>query len=169
MDSASKKRRRSVRSHQTPGKKARAAIVQLEPAPSAEKVSFNNLCSVCEAIFARISRDRKYTFSWFHNVYELIDSVLKGCHFCNLLMANLNSKGNLTKDMVHELLKMKEEDPDMVPNLLKAETRYVWKAGVSFLVRFSDGSEWDVLAHIDLSFEDALGKPTETSYSRRLT
>ena len=143
-------------------KKPMTTTAQLQSGSSAVEISFNKLCSVCETIFARFSRERKYTFSWFHNAFGLIEVVSNGCHSCSLLRAQMHLKGSLTEEIERELRRMKEEEPDVAPKRIKAETRYLWETGVSIILRFDDASEHNVLANIDFSFENALSKSSET-------
>jgi hypothetical protein len=53
-----------------------------------------------------------------------------------------------------------ENDPQTTATMkaLKAETRYVADIGVSFLLRRSDALDHDVLAKVDLLFENVAGK-----------
>jgi hypothetical protein len=69
---------------------------------------------------------------------------------------------SLTEEIERELRTMKEEEPDVAPKRLKAETRYMWETGVSIILRFDDASEYNVLANIDFTFENALSKSSET-------
>jgi hypothetical protein len=70
--------------------------------------------------------------------------------------------GSLTEEIERELRRMKEEVPDVAPKRLKAETRYMWETGVSIILRVDDASEYNVLANIDFTFENALSKSSET-------
>ena len=162
MASVIAKRKRSALQDGPRQKKLRTTTAQLQTGSSDVEISFNKLCSVCEAIFARFSRERKYTFSWFHNAFGLIESVSNGCHSCSLLRAQMYLNGSLTEEIERELRRMKEEEPDVAPKRLKAETRYMWETGVSIILRFEDASEYNVLANIDFTFENALSKSSET-------
>ncbi len=73
----------------------------------------------------------------------------------------MHSHGRITEDIKRELWRMKEEEPDVAPKRLKAETRYLWETGVSILLRFDNAHEYDVLANINFSFENALSKSSE--------
>lgn len=164
MASAIAKRKTSALQDGQRQKKSRTTTAQLQTGSSSVEISFNKLCSVCEKIFARFSRERKYTFSWFHDVLGLIESASNGCHTCSLIKAEMRSNGMLTEEIERELRKMKEEEPDVVSKPLKAETRYLRETGVSFLLRVDGASEHDVLANIDFSFENALSKSSETHF-----
>jgi hypothetical protein len=163
MASAIAKRKTSAL-HDGPRQKPRTTTAQLETGSSSVEISFNKLCSVCEKIFARFSRKRKYTFSWFHDVFGFIEAASNGCHSCSLIKAKMRSNGSLIEEDERELRRMKEEGPDVALKPLKAETRYLYETGVSFLLRFEDAVEYDVLANIDFSFENALSKPSETHF-----
>lgn len=158
MASAIAKRKRSALQDGPRQKKPKTTTAQLQTGSSAVEISFNKLCSVCEKIFARFSRERKYTFSWFHDVFGLIESASNGCHSCSLIKAEMSSDGRLIEEIECDLRRMKEERPDIATKRLKAETRYIWETGVSILLRFEDAAELDVLANIDFSFENALSK-----------
>jgi hypothetical protein len=162
MASAIAKRKRFTLQDGPRQKQPRTTTAQLQTGSSAVEISFNKLCSVCETIFARFSRERKYTFSWFHNAFDFIESVLNGCHSCSVLRVQMHLNRSLTEEIERELRTMKEEEPDVAPKRLKAETRYMWETEVSIILRFDDASEYNVLANIDFTFENALSKSSET-------
>ena len=97
-------------------------------------------------------RDEAFTFSRFHSITGLVDSAMKGCHFCNLVVDQMRL------DETHARNPMKIEEaqdgPAMEP--LKAEICYYRNKGFMFILRRGDASERDVLASADL-FENALG------------
>jgi hypothetical protein len=165
MASAIANRKRSPLEDGPRQKKPRTTTAQQQTGSSAVEISFNKLCSVCEKTFARFSRERKYTFSWFHDVFGLIESASNGCHSCSLIKAEMRSNGRLPEEIEHGLRIIKEQKPDVAPKPLKAETRYLWETGVSFLLRYDDATEHDVLANIDFSFENALSKSSETHFN----
>jgi hypothetical protein len=164
MASAIAKRKTSALQDGPRQKNPRITTAQLQTGSSAVEISFNKLCSVCEKIFARFSRERKYTFSWFHDLVGLFESASNGCHSCSLIKADMRSNRGLTEEIEREWRRMKEEEPDVAPKPLKAETRYLWETGVSFLLRFEDAAEHDVSANIDFLFENALSKSSETHF-----
>ena len=164
MASAIAKRKRSSLQDGPRQQKPRTTPAQQQTGSSDVEISFNKLCSVCEKIYARFSRERKYTFSWFHDFFDFIESASNGCHSCSLIKTEMRSNGRLVEEDERELQRMKEE-PDVVASTpLKAETRYLWETGVSFLLRFDGATEHDVLAIIDFSFENALSKSSETHF-----
>lgn len=119
-------------------------------------MSFHVLCSVCEEVFAGVKKGR-YTFSYFHSITELVESA-KGCHFCNIVTEDMRSSGTFTKGMENKLLSKNDRLVTAAEQRLKAETRYVEDIGVSFLLRCIGAFELDVLASVDLLFDDSAGK-----------
>jgi hypothetical protein len=60
--------------------------------------------------------------------------------------------GISARDMEIQLLN--QNDRSGVTTALKAQIRYVTDLGVSFLLRCSDALDHDILAHVNLVFED---------------
>jgi len=54
-------------------------------------IKFNVFCSVCKATF-RGAKKGKSNLSWFHSVEGLFKSAENGCHFCNIIVANIGKK-----------------------------------------------------------------------------
>lgn len=110
MASAIAKRKRSSLQDGPRQQKPRTTTAQLQTGSSADEISFNKLCLVCEKIFARFSRERKYTFSWFHDFFDFIESASNGCHSCSLIKAKMRSNGRLTEEDEHELRRIKKKN-----------------------------------------------------------
>jgi len=126
-----------------------------DEADETSEASVNVRCAVCKDIVARC-KDRNRIFSWYHDIYGLLHSVAKGCHFCTQVLRDI-PPGEV-ESLKREFAESGVGESNPVEARLKAETLYFEQKGVVFTIRRSNGGEYDRLASIDLYFSRDLGR-----------
>ena len=121
-----------------------------DPGSTAAQITFNALCSVCQATIAHIEDHKLNIFSRFHDLSELSESAAKGCHFCSLLMQEIK---------INESSGAADSKAGVGTGKLNSVTRFCSGLGVSFLLHRGH----NMLADIDLHFDKAPSRVSKLS------
>lgn len=151
----------AVESFTDPQQKKRQELTVQPEGDERSEAIINRLCTVCKDVFAS-AKDKHRRFSWFYDILGFLESVERGCHFCAQILRNVpyDTVQSLKQEIAQVDIKESDSEPESHPveKRLKVETCYYKRRGVSFMLRRSAGGQWDILATLNLYFNQDPGK-----------